>query len=196
MKKYNLFLIVLMIFSTQLSFAQNWRWAKQFGNYCDDYSSEITNNMEGAVSLVIDGNGNSYFLTKFRSETSIGDIKLDGLSLGEGYGGKNDIGIISFDSNGRHRWTKLIGSKGNDRGIGLKIDSLGGVYVTANSAEASGGAQLLLYDMLGRLCYSGATELEQGKASIVLPEPLAPGAYVLHLQYAGQVYALPCHLAP
>ncbi len=88
-------------------------------------------------------------------------------------GGK-DMFLIKYDSSGNKQWSKLLGSRFRDEGLGMNVDSSGNVYVTGFSAGAfdghthSGNEDMFLikYDTSGNKQWSklvGTSSGDRGK---------------------------------
>jgi hypothetical protein len=138
MKK--IFFAFAALIITQLSFnigetsAQTWQWAKRGGG--------ITTSTSGTDDelrvITIDKNGNSYIIANIVTNKLSGDIDLDGNKLGKG-NGVSDICIASFDCSGKYRWAKIIGGRNNDVAYDLKLDTLGGVYISGTVLSSTPG---------------------------------------------------------
>jgi hypothetical protein len=109
-------LIVLMIFTCHMSFAQPWHWANQIGSFGDD-----------GIITTVDQNGNVYCFGYFEYACYFQTDTL--VSYGD-----NDLFIAKYDPNGLELWVKQIG--GNNIGkmektSGIICDKLNNViYVT------------------------------------------------------------------
>ncbi|NEN25845.1 T9SS type A sorting domain-containing protein [Cryomorpha ignava] len=110
--------ILLFIFSATSLIAQpDWQWGQ-----------EVRFN---AQNIAVDTYGNSYVTWSLQDPYEIdGDLFISN--------GQSDAALTSFDCNGAHRWTKIIGGSSGDVPLGVDTDTLGGVYVTSN---ANGGRQ-------------------------------------------------------
>ena len=101
------------------------RWGKTFGSTSYDY----------LYDLAVDNAGNVY-ITGYHSTT----INFGGSTLSTN--GSYDIFLASFDSSGKHRWSKNFGGTSSDYGYGLATDASGNVYLTGYfyvSANFGGG---------------------------------------------------------
>ena len=58
---------------------------------------------------------------------------------GQSYAGDGDIIIIKYSSSGTLLWTRLVGSSGNDAGVGIAVDSTGNIYVTGKVSGSIDG---------------------------------------------------------
>lgn len=109
MKNHILPFILLFLFaSTSLVAQPEWQWGQEvFFN---------------AKHIAVDKFGNSYV-----SWTLQDPYEIDGeLFISNG---PADAALTSFDCNGNHRWTKIIGGSGIDEIWGLGTDTLDGVYL-------------------------------------------------------------------
>src|SRR5690606_17416020 len=117
-KSILLFNILLFLLSTTCLFAQpEWQWGQ-----------EVRWN---ANHIAVDNFGNSYVTWSLQDP-----YEIDGALLISN--GSTDAALTSFDCDGAHRWTKIIGGTGGDGPRGLGTDTLGGVYVavSANSSRS------------------------------------------------------------
>ena len=89
------------------------RWSKSAGSTSSDYGYAIDS----------DSNGNVYVTGYFYYNANFGGSTLT--SKG-GY----DVFLVSFDSSGKHRWSKNFGSTSTDYGFGVAVDGSGNVYIT------------------------------------------------------------------
>lgn len=86
--------------------------------------------------IAVDNYGNSYTLW-----TLEGVYNIDGEDFISH--GSYDFALTSFDCNGVHRWTKIIGGTSSDQAFDLGTDTLGGVYVISSV----NGARLVNYSI-------------------------------------------------
>ena len=101
------------------------RWSKNFGGSSSDYG----------YGVAVDGNGNVYVTGMFYNSINFGGSTIS--SHGSG-----DIFLASFDSNGKHRWSKGFGGTSSDYGYAVETDPSGNVYITGYmyySANFGGG---------------------------------------------------------
>ena len=89
------------------------RWSKGFGSTSSDYGQ----------ALDIDASGNVYLTGRFYYTINFGGGTITSA-------GSYDIFVASFDSSGKHRWSKAFGNTSSDYGYGLAVDGSGNVYVT------------------------------------------------------------------
>ena len=128
----NLIIIFLTIFVlAQEINAQSWQWARRGGG-----TSDNNGDLDGVQGMVIDKNGNTYSLVtfdggNFRSISIDNNIPANDSQIAV-MGGK-DVGIISYNSCGKLRWYKVIGTTGNDVPQNIGIDSAGSIYVSFNT---------------------------------------------------------------
>ena len=105
--------IFLFLLSTTSLIAQpDWQWGQ-----------EVRFN---AQNITTDNIGNSYVTWSLQD-----NYEIDG-ELFISHGGA-DVALTSFDCDGAHRWTKIIGGLSGDQAAGLGTDTLGGVYVSSNA---------------------------------------------------------------
>ena len=90
------------------------RWAKAFGGTSYDYG----------YGVAVDGNGNVYITGTYRYSASFGGSTLTSSN------NSNDIFVASYDSTGKHRWSKGFGNTSSDYGFSVAADSSGNAYVT------------------------------------------------------------------
>jgi len=94
-------------------------WVKQFG----------TTGVDRAEGIAIDGNGNIYLA----GETG-------GALLGGSYAGNADAYVAQFDSTGNLVTATQFGTTGDDRALGIALDSAGGVYLSGLTTGNLGGS--------------------------------------------------------
>ncbi len=112
----------------------NYGYIRQFGSSSSDYS----------CSIQVDGSGN-LFMAGYTAGA------LDGANAGI-----MDAWFAKYDSSGYRLWMNQLGTSGDDRALGLALDSNGNVYVAgyttgALSGSNSGGedAWVAMYDTWG-----------------------------------------------
>jgi len=123
MKKRLLLLLGMTLFLCQAINAQSWQWGKRGG------SSDAGPNApdETVVDMATDAHGNIYLLSKVQQT----GLNVEGNAITT-YG-NFDVLVTSFKCDGTYRWSKDIGTNSLDLGVAIKADTVGGVYVTANS---------------------------------------------------------------
>jgi hypothetical protein len=89
------------------------RWSKAFGGTSSDYG----------FSVDTDAAGNVYLAGYFYNTVNFGGSTLTSK-------GGPDIFLASFDSTGKHRWSKGFGGTSSDLAYGVAADSSGNVYIT------------------------------------------------------------------
>ncbi len=110
--------IVLMVFSIQISFGQipTWNWAQ---------SGTGNGSVEGST-VTTDSYGNIYVSGYYSSDDmTIGSVTLQnlGLSFNDGY-------LAKYDPLGNLLWAQRFGGSSNDRGTSIATDNAGNVYLT------------------------------------------------------------------
>jgi Beta-propeller repeat len=148
------------IFVASFSPAGKHRWSKSFGNTSSDYG----------YGIATDPNGNVYVTGYFYTSINFGGSTLTS-------NGSGDIFVASFDSTGKHRWSKNFGNTSSDYGYDVATDSAGNVYVsgyfynsinfggTTISSKGSGDAFLASFDSSGKHRWSkgfGGTSSDYG----------------------------------
>lgn len=104
---------LLLLLSTTTLFAQpDWQWGQEV--------------RFEPWQVAVDNDGNSYVTWSLENSYTI-----DG-EVFTSYG-SNDAALTSFDCDGVHRWTKVIGGLSGDAASGLGTDTLGGVYLFCNA---------------------------------------------------------------
>ena len=113
----------ILFCSFQIGWGQSpqWQWGKRGGSW---NSSGAGGADDRVTDMATDKHGNIYVLSDVESP----GVDVDG-HVTPAYGGY-DIMLSSFTCDGTYRWSKIIGSNGqDDYGYALKTDTLGGVYV-------------------------------------------------------------------
>jgi len=125
---------LLDIFVAKFDLNGNVVWAKSAGGLQNDYSFDIT----------MDINGNIFLCGSFQSPTiSFGNIVLTH------YNGTNvqagDLYIVKYDSNGNPIWSQSAGGNRWDAATSLSTDANGNIYVTGrfSSSAISFGTNVL-----------------------------------------------------
>ena len=90
-----------------------WEWALQL-------SSSSSNS---AQDLSFDANEDLLVTGEFRGTASFGNSALTS-------SGNQDVFVASILANGNWNWARIAGGGGEDVGLGIEMDSLGGLYVT------------------------------------------------------------------
>jgi PKD repeat protein len=126
MKKISTLIILILLLTTTSTNAQlTWQWGVR-GN---DNGPNNSSHEDNVIDMASDPNGNVYTLTRVYYSGDIAGMPVNGytnvLNIIE------TIVVTSFDCNGQYRWHKRIGgSAGNNHGVAIKTDTLGGVYIT------------------------------------------------------------------
>ncbi|MCH2641414.1 MAG: SBBP repeat-containing protein, partial [Candidatus Thalassarchaeum sp.] len=92
-----------------------WEWVLQL-------SSSSSNS---AQDLSFDANEDLLVTGEFRGTASFGNSVLTS-------SGNQDVYVASILANGNWNWARISGSGGDDVGLGIEMDSLGGLYVTGS----------------------------------------------------------------
>ncbi len=92
-------------------------WEKAFGTRGDNYGMGIAADVSGSVYVVGSTMG------------SMGKNKN---------AGEMDAFLVKFDANGKRLWTRLLGTKRNDYGLGAAVDNSGDIYVTGGTEGKMG----------------------------------------------------------
>ena len=111
-----LYLFLLTLCSITANSQTDWQWGQEVRN--------------DALDLATDPYGNTYVTWSLEDAFTI-----DGETFFSN--GNNDAALTSFDCDGTHRWTKVIGGVNGDSPQSVGTDSLGGVYAAflINSAR-------------------------------------------------------------
>lgn len=118
-----LLLTVIAAMACTIINAQSWQWAKRGGG---SFNTNISGGRpEQAENIALDRNGNIYVMSV--CNFTYNNVNVDGNSLtGRGV---QDIVVSSFTCNGTYRWSKVIGTNGQDRAVSIKADTMDGVYI-------------------------------------------------------------------
>jgi len=90
-----------------------YRWSKVFGQNGHDHG----------LAIAVDAKGNSYITGYFQYSIDFGGGVLTDAGL-------SDIFTVSFDSDGKHRWSKRFGSINNELPYNVAVDAQSNVYFT------------------------------------------------------------------
>jgi hypothetical protein len=113
------------IFLTKYNSSGSKLWTRQFGSSASDGSvSEYERNLD----LSIDSSGNVYI-----SGTTEGSLH------GNTHAGGKDAFVTKYNSNGLRLWTRQLGTAGEDRSMGVDVDSEGKVYISGWTTGALDG---------------------------------------------------------
>ncbi len=114
--------LIAIVFITSSCFSQpNWAWVKSAGTSGDDQ----------ATSVVRDSQGNVYLTGYFTGTISFGS----GNNLISS--GASDMFIAKYTNNGGLVWAKKAGGNGADKGLDIKMDSQGFIYVLGWHASSA-----------------------------------------------------------
>lgn len=112
-------IIFLQFFCTN-AIAQTWQWGKK-GGASGDQSAVYS--QDRIWDMCTDVHGNVYAVAVINKDNA----NLTGTTI-TGYAG-SDILLFSYDCNGNFRWKKVIGGPQSDAPFGMRIDTLGNIYV-------------------------------------------------------------------
>ncbi|MBI3073125.1 MAG: SBBP repeat-containing protein [Deltaproteobacteria bacterium] len=112
------------------------RWTRQFGTSSDDEGQGVAVDLSGNIYVTGTTNG-----------------ALDGNTSAGG----SDMFLVKYDSDGGKRWTRQLGTAGDDYGYGLVVDLSGNIYVAGTTyggldgITSAGGSDMFLvkYDRNG-----------------------------------------------
>jgi PKD repeat protein len=90
------------------------QWSKRFGGVYDD----------SGAAVAVDDAGDVYLTGYFR-----GTVDFGGGVLRVPFTTDLDVFVAKFTSAGAHAWSKNFTNDGNDRGYGIAVDGVGGVFV-------------------------------------------------------------------
>lgn len=105
-------------FVLKLNLDGNFVWAKSFGDVNFDQGNSVVQDAQGNVYTTGEFNGNVDF------DSSEDSTKLISESV--------DVFVTKMDTDGNLVWAKNMGGTLGDRGNGIAVDKLGGVYVTGS----------------------------------------------------------------
>jgi hypothetical protein len=82
---------------------------------------------------------------EFRDHLQLGTSGWDATPSGDAGPTQIDFFVATLDANGVPSWSYAAGGPGQERGLGIAADSVGGLYVTASftSSIDFGGGQVL-----------------------------------------------------
>ena len=106
-----LYLFLLTLCSVTAFSQTDWQWGQ-----------EVRSN---AFHITTDAEGNTYVTWSLEDAYTLDDETFFS-------NGVHDAALTSFDCDGAHRWTKIIGGTSGDSSWGLATDSLNGVYLLCN----------------------------------------------------------------
>ncbi|MCB9555063.1 MAG: hypothetical protein H6707_03090 [Deltaproteobacteria bacterium] len=99
------------MFVASFSKGGKYRWAKVFGD----------KGAERGEAIAVDSSGNSFITGSFQTKINFGGSDLLDAGL-------SDIFVVSFDKDGKHRWSRRFGSANNEHPYNVALDRVGNVY--------------------------------------------------------------------
>ncbi|AEV31182.1 hypothetical protein Oweho_0160 [Owenweeksia hongkongensis DSM 17368] len=126
MLKKLLFLTITFLLISPTIVAQ-WQWAIRGGSV---NTMDRTTDYNNINRIITDQSGNIYILGQVGGASlKVAEVPLNAYS---DFGTSNslDIVISSFKSDGSHRWSKVIGGRGDDYAYDIKYDGGNGILVT------------------------------------------------------------------
>ncbi|MPM05072.1 hypothetical protein SDC9_51356 [bioreactor metagenome] len=119
MKRISTFFVFCLLMATTSINAQNFEWAKSFGNITSDYG----------YSTTTDASGNVYVTGLFKGTVDFNPPSgFDTLaSVGPG-----DVFVLKMDSSGNFLWAKSFGGITGESGRAIKLDAFGNIFITGN----------------------------------------------------------------
>lgn len=138
----------ILIYSPIILLAQpDWQWGQEV--------------RATAYDIAVDNYGNSYVSWSLQNSYTLeGEVFVSN--------GPRDAALTSFDCDGNHRWTKIVGGSGGDNTGQVGTDTLGGVYFScnvngtrlANYSVSMGGDTTVISDQQGMLLIKYDTDGE------------------------------------
>jgi hypothetical protein len=122
-------------------------WIKQIGGALDDAASDVA----------VDSKGNVYLTGAFQGSVNLGGGTVTSV-------GGFDIYLTSFDSSGTYRWSKHVGSTGEDRGVAVAVDGSNNVIIAGYFS--------------GTLSFGGSTLTSAGATDIFVAKFDASGTHL------------------
>jgi len=121
MKIISTFVLIGLLATSTLN-AQNFEWAKAYGNFSTDYG----------YSICTDAAGNVY-----ATGTFLGSIDFDaGVGVNILTGANCDVYVLKMDPSGNFLWAKSFGGTSIDAGSSIKTDTYGNIYITGGFHES------------------------------------------------------------
>lgn len=119
------------IFTAKIDSSGNWLWAKGVGG-----SSAYTR----GNGIVADGAGNFYTTGQFKDQANFDSHHLFAWNVAL------DLYVAKIDPSGNWLWAVSAGGTGEDRGVGIALDTAGNAYVAGTyTADASFGLHQVIY---------------------------------------------------
>lgn len=120
MKKIGFIFFLAIIFLSNTSNAQTWQWAKALSD---------TGSLNIPGKIVVDKMGNSTAIGSFKGKLILSPTNFI-ISNGD-----YDIYLVRYNDIGQISWVKNFGGIGDDRGVGITLDSSGNVLICGRVAQ-------------------------------------------------------------
>lgn len=120
MKKIGFIVYISAMLLAKVSSAQTWQWAKALSD---------TGNLNLPGKIVVDKMGNTTAIGSYKGRLNLSPTNFI-LSNGD-----YDIYLVRYNDIGQVSWAKSLGGIGDDRGVGITIDSSGNVLISGRIAQ-------------------------------------------------------------
>jgi hypothetical protein len=114
------------IFLARLSPTLEEQWSVSFGSDADDAVRDLS--IGPNDTLAITG--------EFRDHLQLGDRGWDATPSADAGASQIDFFVATLDSNGQPIWSYAAGGPGQERGLSVAADSIGGLYVVASTTSS------------------------------------------------------------
>ncbi len=114
------------IFVARLSSTLEEEWSVSFGGDADDAVRDFS--IGPNETLAITG--------EFRDHLQLGDRGWDAAASADAGPSQIDFFVATLDENGQPLWSYAAGGPGQERGLGVAADSVGGLYVVASTTSS------------------------------------------------------------
>src|ERR1044071_2903247 len=142
MKKIYFALISSLLVIDLPSQIPTYKWA-----FC--VSPNVATNTDQGKKVVVDGNGNSYYIGDFEGTVDFDPGPGVANLTANGY---DDVFFAKYGPNGNFLWAKAIGGIQQDYGWGIALDASNNVYITGefrNTADFDPGVGTVNYTSIG-----------------------------------------------